>query len=76
VSAYRSGTGATGVALAGQRLTDGFADFEGFGDSGLWVFPKTRMNTRSAFSLVFQAYSPFLRVLRVFTLSVVWKMFV
>jgi hypothetical protein len=63
------------LRLAGQGRTGDFDDFEGFGDSGPRVLPDTRANTRGVFSLVFKAFSPFLRELRVFTPSVVWKMF-
>jgi hypothetical protein len=64
------------LRLAGQGRTGDFNGFEGFGDSRPRVLLNTRMNSRSGFALVFQAFSPCLRELRVFTLSVVWKMFV
>jgi hypothetical protein len=52
-------------------VSGGFVGFEGFGACRLRVLPNTRINTRSVFSLVFKAFSPFLRELRVFSLSVV-----
>jgi hypothetical protein len=52
-------------------VTSEFVGFAGLGDCRLRVLPNTRKNTRSVFSLVFKAFSSFLRELRVFSLSVV-----